>query len=141
MQQEKKWADMSKHERKEILQDLGIPGALEYNGTGDPRVEGVVALRKDRRLFDESFQEECVRRVERGEISAKNLAAELDVQPHLITRWKKKYGGSHMQRSTGIEPLDRKLGMARSEYIAFLERKIGQLTIELERCKRTQGSY
>ncbi len=47
---------------------------------------------KQRRSFSEEFKRDAVRRVADGGFPLTRVARELDVHPHLLQVWRKKYG-------------------------------------------------
>lgn len=103
-------------------------------------MEGVGRRGDGRRVFTAEFKREQVARIDRGEITAAELARELDVQPGLIRRWKYLIAhGSQLAASTNGEVVPAAELRAAEQRIRELERALGRKEMELEILRAAQS--
>ena len=93
-------------------------------------------MSKKRRNHTAEFKAQVVLELLREEKTVNELAAKHQVSPVLISRWKAEF----MERAAevfkkGPSEADKELE-AKEEHIADLERKVGQLTVEVDWLKK-----
>ena len=82
-----------------------------------------------------SFKAQVALEALRNESSLAELAKKYDVHPTLITKWKAEL----MKQAADL--FQRKNGTRKKDHTAYLERKIGQLTIENDFLKKNWAKY
>jgi putative transposase len=89
-----------------------------------------------RNQYTSEFKTKIVLEVLREEITVHEIAAKYDVNPVMVSRWKAEF----LERvpdvfRRGVSSAEKELG-AEKERVAQLERKIGQLTYEVDWLKK-----
>jgi putative transposase len=93
-------------------------------------------MSKTRRNFSPEFKSQIVLQLLREEFTVNELATKHDISPVVISRWKSEFlENVSMVFQKG--PTDAEKALAeKDEHIADLERKVGQLTIEVDWVKK-----
>jgi putative transposase len=91
---------------------------------------------KKRNIYSSEFKTKVVLEVLREEATVNELAAKYDLNPVMISRWKAEF----LERASdvfkrGSSDTEKELE-AEKERVAQLERKIGQLTFEVDWLKK-----
>jgi transposase len=103
-------------------------------------MDGVGRRADGRRVFTAEFKRAQIGRIERGEITAAELARELDVQPGLIRRWKYLIAhGSELAASVNEEVVPASQLRSAEQRIRELERALGRKELELEILRAAQS--
>lgn len=94
------------------------------------------AMSKKRRNHTPEFKAQVVLELLREEMTVNELAAKYQISPVLISRWKAEL----MERAAevfkkGPSEAEKEL-VAKEEHISDLERKVGQLTVEVDWLKK-----
>lgn len=96
----------------------------------------MLTMSKIRRNYTPEFKAQVVLELLREEKTVNELAAEHQISPVLISRWKAEF----MERAAEVfkkGPSDaEKQLVEKDEHIADLERKVGQLTVEVDWVKK-----
>lgn len=88
---------------------------------------------KKRRVFDKNFKLEVVKRSLEPDVRIKDLAAELDIHPTVLARWRQKYlaTGEHSFPGRGVEQLSDE-----QREIRRLEKELADAKLEAEILKK-----
>ena len=93
------------------------------------------AMGETRRRFTQEFKEEAVKLSERGDLSIRQVAANLGIHEKALHRWRREKREAH-QAGTRFAPGN---GRARDEELERLRKENQQLRIEREVLKKALG--
>ena len=98
-------------------------------------------MSKTRRHYNPEFKAQIVLDILREEHTVNELAAKYQISPVVISRWKAEFleKAAEVFRK-GPSDADKELA-EKSEHIAELERKVGQLTIETDFLKKKSREF